>query len=1102
MKKTTILLLLLILLASPAGAYVVVSSNTPSFTIDFTSENDPVTITEAYIQPATGAAIDVKSRIVTEARNYFVLNSPQLNNGDYVLKVKARDDIGNEMANYASFEFEVNNQTKDVIIVTQPATPNEGSVITKDTFNITVTFIQAPTKFLVQLIGLDKPINLTMTRVNDRTYKKTRMFAPKDGLYTIQATATSAGRPPLSGLHSFTVNARAPSVSLFKPKWGVVSTVPFDLVFKTDEMARCRYMDSIKVPFDLMKPLTVNTTGGVWGLYHKKAAFSELSQGGNVTIFVICNDTMGRKTNPAANFTIGYDAIPPIINVSAHPPIVYRVPFTSSLVVTSDDPTICKWDREASYATPAKMRFIFPGFDTNDYRREHFKTINFSVDTKVYSFYVYCENPVGAKSTVSTVDVQVDRNLPLTIESTTPRWVNKSIKPIGLSVVSNRATKCFYSENANQIINEMTNLTETLYSAYVSKNDGDYTFYVRCITSAAQPTLTIQTGKDTTPPATPQVNDSTDLTNDEYTWMTDELTGSWSSNDTLSKINGYSVAIFNKRNDSKVMDWRFTKSKQKTFTNLKLSNGKTYYFQVKAQNGAGIWSYYAGKSDGVTVDTSKQPSVCANSLLDIGMETDVDCGKNCPKCAAGKTCAVDTDCASGLLCHPTTKKCTTSTCTDKLKGPGESDVDCGGSCSKCSSGKNCTASEDCATGLTCGSTGKCEVSYASICSNNVLDPDYESDVDCGKRCAVNYGKRCDADKRCESGNDCFSRQCLSNNICSGNPSSTDADGDGVLDTVDNCPSVSNPKQEDMDNDKKGDACDPDIDGDGIPNEVELANGLNPKDPTDAAKDNDGDGLSNFEELVKYAQYKIDPNKADTDGDGYNDKAEIDGKTDPHDENSHPSSKLYIVFIIFIILIILVLLGYFGYKATKKQPARRPVPMMPARTLSRPTGPIAQPVQPRFFIHGAPVIKTPPKPVQGEDISKMKERIMREFEVKKPSAFEPRRIEETLEEPVKKAEPKPIKKAAPIKKVEQQPMKKVEIKVQQVKKVESKVQPVKNTVEKKPVTITVPVIFNAVEKKPVETKIVKKVEKKSVNKVKTAPTDVKVSVTINPEGKKG
>jgi DNA-binding beta-propeller fold protein YncE len=48
----------------------------------------------------------------------------------------------------------------------------------------------------------------------------------------------------------------------------------------------------------------------------------------------------------------------------------------------------------------------------------------------------------------------------------------------------------------------------------------------------------------------------------------------------------------------------------------------------------------------------------------------------------------------------------------------------------------------------------------------------------------------------------------------------DEDEDGVLDSFDNCLGLANPDQSNMDRDKEGDACDLDADGDGVPNEAD------------------------------------------------------------------------------------------------------------------------------------------------------------------------------------------------------------------------------------------------------------------------------------------
>ena len=64
----------------------------------------------------------------------------------------------------------------------------------------------------------------------------------------------------------------------------------------------------------------------------------------------------------------------------------------------------------------------------------------------------------------------------------------------------------------------------------------------------------------------------------------------------------------------------------------------------------------------------------------------------------------------------------------------------------------------------------------------------------------------------------------------------DSDGDGVQNLNDNCPKVANPDQANVDGDALGDACDPDLDGDGIPSGWDRC-----PDENDVRLDADADG---------------------------------------------------------------------------------------------------------------------------------------------------------------------------------------------------------------------------------------------------------------------
>jgi hypothetical protein len=95
-------------------------------------------------------------------------------------------------------------------------------------------------------------------------------------------------------------------------------------------------------------------------------------------------------------------------------------------------------------------------------------------------------------------------------------------------------------------------------------------------------------------------------------------------------------------------------------------------------------------------------------------------------------------------------------------------------------------------------------------------------------------------------------------------SSLDADADGVVDTGDNCPAVSNANQADLDHDGLGDACDTDIDGDGVANAQDAF----PTNPAESA-DSDHDGVGDHADA-----FPMNPAESvDTDHDGIGDNGD-------------------------------------------------------------------------------------------------------------------------------------------------------------------------------------------------------------------------------------
>ena len=90
----------------------------------------------------------------------------------------------------------------------------------------------------------------------------------------------------------------------------------------------------------------------------------------------------------------------------------------------------------------------------------------------------------------------------------------------------------------------------------------------------------------------------------------------------------------------------------------------------------------------------------------------------------------------------------------------------------------------------------------------------------------------------------------------------DSTGDGIPDLLDNCPLEENPDQEDLDGDGRGDLCDPDIDGDGIPNSDDFTTF-----DTGEIDAETGEPIIEFIDLSRDSRNNGIPNESDLDIDG-------------------------------------------------------------------------------------------------------------------------------------------------------------------------------------------------------------------------------------------
>ncbi|MFC1801137.1 carboxypeptidase regulatory-like domain-containing protein [Nanoarchaeota archaeon] len=747
-------------------------------------------------------------------------------------------------------------------------------------------------------------------------------------------------------------------INIVSPSHGVSNQPEFDLEINIPTVATdtCKWQPNVQSwifnqitnPKYIFTPVTGSSSN------YKIVNFSSQVTGfpnsfSRVPVYIACNSTTG-MVSPIERFEIVYDPTPPVITSASFNPNPIVQGSSTTLSVVTDDNTVCKIGK----GIPSIQ---FDDYDRNDFKTTHTHTIYISApgdDNKTHYWNVSCENEAGNFSSITTAAFAVDLSAMGVIVSTSPSGASKNTN-INLNVITNKAATCSYKPSNAYI--PMANVGGVNHSKSLASNlsQGRYSYPVRCQFAQHYVDSSINFAIDLSAPKMIEVDDG------NYSCGLDEINPNFEAEDNISSVVGYNYQILELSGTTVLYSDNVSRANPR-IDDLNLTLNKNYFLKVKAKDEVGNWG--TAKSSNGFKATAANYSGCREQRAPI-------------------ISLVQNATATGIK---VTVKCNDDTgCIGLSYGTSASSI--------------CNASTSYV-----GPVLVTETSYfcaeARDVSNNkgtkqvqviISDTDTDGILNQFDQCpGTSLGKVVDE------------------NGCSASQLNTDSDEDGLPDdweiqySAEDC--SFDPQQNDTDDDGILDG-DEDYDGDGLSNYREYQQNGDPclvKDRdgildswrlqyfgcidcanAEASADPDNDGLTNLQEYNLKDTYgsSTHPNNPDTDGDGYQDKEEVDNDWDPT-KFSIPGEGTPILAWIFLILGILMVLGGVGYVLIlKKGKTPKPRPVYPIRVAPRP-----RPV-PRPRVVRQPAV--PPERVKIQElVAKRKAEREKEKRTKRREAFEP------------------------------------------------------------------------------------------------------------------
>ncbi|MBI2651524.1 hypothetical protein HYX01_03570 [Candidatus Woesearchaeota archaeon] len=718
----------------------------PTITVTF-SEDAVITSASFSVK---GAASAFTPSFDAGAKKTFVFTLPrEFENGEYTFSLNAKNTKERLMGNPFSANIIIDNKNPEI----ESIEPANNALVAVADVPFVIKFKEVVAKERIDSIKINNEEKKEIfTTADNRIYRAA--ISLNDGSKEIVIDARDLAGNHLNYKSNFVVNSKGLEIKLKEPLFGVSPTYAFKIAVETDNDASCKYSMISGINFDLMADFpTTGRTRHEIADFNKD--FSKIPDGNkNINKFyVTCKDPL--KDTKTEVFDLSVDSEKPtFVSAYVNPNPIADIPRTANLKLETNKDTICKYSPTINNFDA--MEHKFPRFDENVYAKIHEQEITVASDAQ-YKYYAACKSKNGLVSDAKEIAFSSNTALPIEIASKTSQF--HKIRNVLLVVETNKKSQCKYSQSdATAMQGEVfTSEPSNVHRKSLELAPGKYAYYVSCVDAQKwSAPIKIEFVVDITAPIMKFVNDDSDLlSSPELTCDTARLRVKWLAEDEESGISYYTYSITNERG-AVIVDWknetRFSNPTERDewlwIRNLKLDPDK-YFFNVKATNNVGLVSDVT-KSNGVivTTDTSRceRPSRCEER----------------GNCEINSQCKDNSQCRSRYCSAQ--NKCTEASCSDKVKNQEETDVDCGGACSKCANGKKCRTKLDCLFNLC--DNGVCK--NTDTCNDEILSGT-ETGIDCGGSCPVRCkaGVNCNRNDDCEKGLVCTAKKCSEPKIGSG-----------------------------------------------------------------------------------------------------------------------------------------------------------------------------------------------------------------------------------------------------------------------------------------------------------------------------------------------